>query len=335
MITIMKRRFASEALSCVRIAMSMAVLFVCCSGLLQAATVQALYINKAGAWKTGCSIVTQPAGAASETALATQPKVQLTGVDGVAVRKSGVVITATLASGYKGTLSNAITVTDGEGIATFHGLTFTSTTVTDSTRFKLVFTPGGDRSATSDYTKLTLAVGNRYQGGIIFYFLTTGQQLGTGTSNVIQYSPTEQHGLIAATQDQGGSRSTQYSSVSPNPLGTVGAAIGTGQKNTQLIVALCASASTPVYGAKLCDDLVLNGYSDWYQPSEQELLKLAQTQTIVGMGPWINEDDSTYWSSSHLAGNHTYARYVLFNKKEIWDDYEFTEKFRTRAVRSF
>jgi hypothetical protein len=47
----------------------------------------------------------------------------------------------------------------------------------------------------------------------------------------------------------------------------MGTVIGTGNTNTNLIVAVQGNGN---YAAKICYDLVLNGYSDWFLPSRDE-----------------------------------------------------------------
>lgn len=74
------------------------------------------------------------------------------------------------------------------------------------------------------------------------------------------------HGLIAATESQ--SATGIYGCIGLNITGAFGGAIGTGQANTNAIIAACG---TPGIAAKLCDILVLNGKSDWYLPSLDEL----------------------------------------------------------------
>jgi len=43
----------------------------------------------------------------------------------------------------------------------------------------------------------------------------------------------------------------------------------------------------------LCDDLVFNGYSDWYLPSSDELNKLYLNKSAVG-----GFSNTFYWSST-------------------------------------
>jgi hypothetical protein len=77
-----------------------------------------------------------------------------------------------------------------------------------------------------------------------------------------------------------------------NISGADGTALGSGNQNTIDIVAGCAEAGT---AARLCSDLDLNGYSDWYLPSKDELYKLYVNQAYIGgVAPY------NYWSSSEV-----------------------------------
>jgi hypothetical protein len=87
-------------------------------------------------------------------------------------------------------------------------------------------------------------IGLSYAGGIIFYFDGTGQ-----------------HRLISATTDQ--SSGAQWGCYGAT-IGGTSNAIGTGQANTTAIVNGCATAGI---AARICNDLVLNGFSDWFLPS--------------------------------------------------------------------
>lgn len=49
--------------------------------------------------------------------------------------------------------------------------------------------------------------------------------------------------------------------------------------NTDKIVAALGNGN---YAAKLCSDLVLNGFSDWYLPSIEELNQLRINKNVIG-----------------------------------------------------
>lgn len=50
--------------------------------------------------------------------------------------------------------------------------------------------------------------------------------------------------------------------------GATGVSVGTGASNTQIIVDSCMEANT---AAKFCDAFAVNGHSDWFLPSKDEL----------------------------------------------------------------
>src|SRR5688572_24421310 len=93
-----------------------------------------------------------------------------------------------------------------------------------------------------------IVVGDNTQGGIVFYVDGTGE-----------------HGLVCAPLDQ--SNSIGWCSGSPVLTNATNTAIGQGASNTTLIVSVQGAGS---YAAKICDDLVLDGYDDWFLPSHLE-----------------------------------------------------------------
>ena len=114
-------------------------------------------------------------------------------------------------------------------------------------------------------------VGESYGGGIIFYVDISGQ-----------------HGLIAAPSDQSDGiqwyNGTYFATLVQSTL------LFSGDENTAQIVALQGDGD---YAAKLCADLVLNGYDDWYLPAKSELAELYEQRAVVG-----GFSDNFYWSST-------------------------------------
>ena len=102
------------------------------------------------------------------------------------------------------------------------------------------------------------------------------------------YITGEFHGLIAAPSDQSSAAEWGCYYIAIN--GADGTALGTGNQNTIDIMAGCAE---PGIAARICGDLALNGYSDWYLPSKDELNKLfINRDAISGFA------NDLYWSSS-------------------------------------
>ena len=81
--------------------------------------------------------------------------------------------------------------------------------------------------------------------------------------------------------------------------------IGTGKQNTELIIQTQNNARLSSMAAQRCVLLVVNGYSDWFLPSKDELalmyIFLYNNNGIGNFNEVINEDvwsDWFYWSSS-------------------------------------
>jgi hypothetical protein len=160
----------------------------------------------------------------------------------------------------------------------------------------------------------TFVLGGTYHGGIIAYFFLPGDP---------GYVAGQIHGLIVAPTHQ--STGIQWYNGSYSITSATGTALGTGNTNTITIV---ASQGPGSYAAKLCYDLVLNGYSDWYLPSREELNKLYLNRTIIG--GFIGNG---YWSSSENDLNSAWV--VDFNNGNMGAYNKNLILWRVRAIRSF
>jgi uncharacterized protein (TIGR02145 family) len=151
-------------------------------------------------------------------------------------------------------------------------------------------------------------IGDTYQGGIIFSISGTYPN---------------QHGLVCTPADQSTGKSWYNGTYVAT--GATATAVGTGQANTNTIVSVQGTGS---YAAQICNDLVLNGYSDWFLPSIGELTLMYTNLKANGLG---NLSNARYWSSSEIDAN--FASGYYFNGGQ-----ESFNKFYSgyvRAVRTF
>jgi len=154
-------------------------------------------------------------------------------------------------------------------------------------------------------------IGDSYLGGIIAYILQTGDP---------GYVAGEVHGLIAAPSDQ--SSGVVWGCYGTN-IGSTSTAIGTGMANTLAIVNGCGTAEI---AAKICHNLVLNGYNDWYLPSAEELKKLYNNRATIG------GFEGYYWSSSEYENWAAWYVHFEFGAMSYAGKSDF---FKVRPVRSF
>lgn len=159
-----------------------------------------------------------------------------------------------------------------------------------------------------------LEIGNYYQGGVIFYIDDTGE-----------------HGFICAVSDQ--SFNAEWGCPDLINFGADGLTIGTGAQNTADIISAC---NTSGIAADICDKLELNGYTDWFLASKDELNLLYQNrnainETAISNGG-ANLDGGEYWSSSHKDANTVWIQsFNAGNQFSVLKD----EAHVVRAIRAF
>lgn len=159
-------------------------------------------------------------------------------------------------------------------------------------------------------------VGEAHAGGFIIYLDESGE-----------------HGLIAAETDQ--SEGIIWDNGT-NCLKTnvTARTVGSGQANTSRIVTIMGLGDYP---AKICNDLVVNGFSDWFLPSLEELDCLRKSLSVFERK--YNLNGFLYWTSSEVIVTdgtqscYTWVQNILTGEKITWAKDNNTPY--VRAVRAF
>ena len=168
--------------------------------------------------------------------------------------------------------------------------TITAGTVTypsaDGTTGQLLTTNGSGTITWTANNSFTHYVGEEFGGGIVVsVYKTNGAE----------------HGLIISKSDV--STSTTWSSITNVSSGATSRI--NGQSNTALIIAQNGTTSS---AAKICDDLVLNGYSDWYLPSVSEFGLVWILRNAIEMygSDLMNGDNYAYYTSTEESANYVF-----------------------------
>jgi hypothetical protein len=160
-------------------------------------------------------------------------------------------------------------------------------------------------------------LGDMVQGGIVFYVDDTGE-----------------YGLVAAQEDLEGTY--EWGCYQQNVDGADSKWIGSGIQNTMDITNQgCATQYGGITAAQAALDTEINGYSDWYLPSKDELY---QMYLKIGQGG-LNANNNVggfsnnwYWSSSESSSHYAWG--VYFNEGNT----TYTSKYslyRVRVIRAF
>jgi hypothetical protein len=165
-------------------------------------------------------------------------------------------------------------------------------------------------------TSPTYNIGEVVNGGVVFYIFAPGD---TG------YVSGQTHGLVAAFSDVATAEWGCYE----QSIGSTSSAVGTGAANTTAIVSGCSESAI---AAKICADLTLGGYTDWFLPSKDELNQMYINKTTLEAVSEFTALSNYYWSSSEIAYDYAWSQNV-HNGNQLYYNKDFT--FYVRAVRAF
>ena len=187
-----------------------------------------------------------------------------------------------------------VAANDAEAIKIYKGIGATGTTISD-----VLSWASGQSSYFTTTGATPVTVGQSTLGGVVAYILQSGD---TG------YNASVQHGFVvyngSVPYATGGGNGTYV---------TTAREIGTGQANTNAIIAAGGSVSgNPVY---IADNLVAGGYSDWYLPSWDELRQLYNNRGSLGIPTNVTYYSSTDYSTGYWRGiNFAFGTDSLVNK---------------------
>ena len=169
----------------------------------------------------------------------------------------------------------------------------------------------------------TYTIGQSVLGGVIGYILQPGDA---------GYDANTQHGLVVAPTDQ--STAMEWGCQGTSIPAATQSAIGKGAANTSAILSGCA---TRPIAASICGGgTTINGYSDWYLPSKNELhalyLNIGPASILGNVGNFLT--NGAYWSSTEDSLFGAWAHYFFADLQDFILK-SSANGMRVRAVRSF
>jgi hypothetical protein len=110
--------------------------------------------------------------------------------------------------------------------------------------------------------------------------------------------------------------------------------IGYGKQSSEFVLQSIITASEWDTAIQVCDELVVNGFDDWFLPSLNELSQMYGNLARKGLGGFAREP---YWSSTAYMDTWALNRacYVNFHDGDNQQRMEMAKTARVRAMRQF
>jgi hypothetical protein len=181
--------------------------------------------------------------------------------------------------------------------------------------------------------KAVNSVGTTYGNDMVFT-AKFGVREAYGGGFIIYLDDSGEHGLIAAEIDQ--SEGIIWDNgTNCKKTNVTAIKVGSGQANTTRIVSILGLGNYP---AKICDDLVLNGFSDWFLPSLQEFDCI--WKSLSASEQKYNLKGQFYWTSSEVIATesnqscYAWAQSIYTGEQANWWSKDNNTPY-VRAVRAF
>jgi hypothetical protein len=137
---------------------------------------------------------------------------------------------------------------------------------------------------------ISFDLGCPFQGGLMFY----------QDDNPPGGSSTDTVWLVSTEADQG---QTEWGCLGLDIDDAEWTDVLWGDTNTYYILQECAQNNI---AARICDELSLNGYDDWFLPSVDEMDYMYLNLYLSGLGDFIDGHGAKYWTSTQADGEGAY-----------------------------
>jgi hypothetical protein len=184
----------------------------------------------------------------------------------------------------------------------------------------IVFLISGCKKNNQDIDSSNVQVGDSYQGGIVSYLFTPGDN---GYARGFR-------GIIIAENDLP-ARFIWKTASATDLLSTLSIEIGYGDINSKKILELSTSLNFKAPAVEEATKYQGGNFNDWFLPTEKELIVIKTNIADKGQGNFIRE---TYWSSSVMT-NLVGAKAVQFLLNAGICGCSFAESYLVRPVRYF